>query len=73
MVPAAGQPKQDLVLPFSSVWKTTTIPAAKVACTLETSAGEATVRTAGAASTKTPSTKPIDEEEDEEGDEASSG
>lgn len=43
-----GKPKVDLVLPFASVWKTTAVPAATIACTLMTGAGEATVRTAGA-------------------------
>jgi hypothetical protein len=42
-----GQPRQDLSLPFASVWKTTVIPSARIACTLTTSAGSATVRTAG--------------------------
>jgi hypothetical protein len=59
----AGKPKQDLELPFETVWRTTAIPAAKVACTLTTGAGEATVRTAGAMK-KTP--PPIDEEQEEE-------
>ncbi len=44
----AGRPKQDLVLPFASIWRTTTSPAAKIACTVENSAGSATVKTAGA-------------------------
>lgn len=43
-----GQPEKRLELPFASVWKTTAIPSAKIACTLTTSAGEATVKTAGA-------------------------
>lgn len=43
-----GQPQKTLELPFASVWKTTAIPSAKIACTLTTSAGEATVKTAGA-------------------------
>jgi hypothetical protein len=59
----AGKPKQDLELPFDTVWRTTAIPAAKVACTLTTGAGKATVRTA-AALKKTP--PPIDEEQEEE-------
>ncbi len=42
-----GQPEVELVLPFASVWKTTVVPAATIACTLTTSAGEATVQTAG--------------------------
>ena len=36
----AGKPKQDLELPFYTIWKTTAVPAAKIACTLTTSAGE---------------------------------
>lgn len=43
-----GKPKEDLVLPFMSIWKSTAVPSVKVACTLKTSAGEATVRTQGA-------------------------
>lgn len=42
-----GRPKQDLKLPFVSIWRTTATPAARMACTIETAAGEATVRTAG--------------------------
>jgi len=58
----AGKPKQNLVLPFYTVWKTTAIPKAKVSCTLTTSAGEATARTAGALGKVSP---PIDEEAEE--------
>jgi hypothetical protein len=43
----AGQPKEDLTLPFASIWRTTSKPAAKISCTVETSAGTATVSTAG--------------------------
>ena len=64
---AGGKPKQDLELPFYTVWKTTAIPAARVACTLTTSAGEATVRTAGGLKKVSP---PIDEEAEEEAEEA---
>jgi hypothetical protein len=63
---AGGKPKQDLVLPFYTVWKTTAVPAATVACTLTTSAGEAGVRTAGALKKISP---PIDEEAEEENEE----
>jgi hypothetical protein len=59
----AGKPKQDLELPFETVWRTTAIPAAKVACTLTTNAGKATVRTAGALQNIPP---PIDEQQEEE-------
>jgi len=44
----AGRPKQDLVLPFATIWRTTATPAARIACTVENSAGAATVKTAGA-------------------------
>jgi hypothetical protein len=44
----AGQPKEELRLPFASIWRTTANPAAKIACTIENSGGAATVRTAGA-------------------------
>jgi len=59
----AGKPKQDLVLPFETVWRTTSPPGAKVACTLTTSAGKATARTAAALRSIPP---PIDEEAEEE-------
>lgn len=63
----AGKPKQDLELPFYTVWKTTAIPAATIACTLTTAAGKATVRTHGALGKISP---PINEEEEEENQEA---
>jgi hypothetical protein len=43
----SGRPAEPLVLPFTSIWRTTATPAAKVICTIETAAGSATVRTAG--------------------------
>jgi hypothetical protein len=43
----SGRPKQDLNLPFVSIWRTTGKPAAHMSCTVETAAGSATVRTAG--------------------------
>jgi len=58
----AGKPKQDLVLPFFTVWRTTDVPSAKIRCTLETGAGEATVRTQAALPDRSP---PIDEEAEE--------
>jgi hypothetical protein len=64
---AGGKPKQDLKLPFYTIWKTTAVAAATVACTLTTSAGEATVRTSGALKRISP---PIDEEAEEENEEA---
>lgn len=63
---AGGKPKRTLKLPFYTVWKTTGVPAAKLACTLTTSAGEATVATAGALKKAPP---PIDEEAEEENEE----
>jgi hypothetical protein len=63
---AGGKPKQDLVLPFYTVWKTSAAPAAEVSCALTTSAGEATARTAGELPTFPP---PIDEEAEEENEE----
>jgi len=58
----AGKPKHDLLLPFYTIWKTTTAPKAALSCTLTTSAGEATVRTAGSLPKLPP---PIDEEAEE--------
>lgn len=58
----AGKPKKDLVLPFFTVWRTTDVPAAKIGCTLETGAGEATAATHAALADRTP---PIDEEAEE--------
>lgn len=54
-----GRPPREVKLPFYSVWKTQQVPAATISCTLETSAGEATTRTAGALPKVSP---PIDEE-----------
>jgi hypothetical protein len=59
----AGKPKQDLQLPFFTVWKTTKVPAAGLSCTLETSAGQATVQTQAALKKRSP---PIDEQAEEE-------
>jgi hypothetical protein len=59
----AGKPKKDLQLPFFTIWKTTKVPAADLACTLETSAGEATVSTRAALKKRSP---PIDEQAEEE-------
>jgi hypothetical protein len=42
-----GPPKKDLVLPFTTIWKATKVPAVEIACTLTTSAGGATVETSG--------------------------
>jgi hypothetical protein len=63
-----GKPKQDLELPFYTVWKANgVVPSAKLACTLTTSAGKATVRTAGTLPKISP---PINEELEEEREEA---
>lgn len=58
-----GQPKQDLVLPFASVWKTTAIPAANISCEITTGAGKASVNTSGALDKRS---EPITEDEDED-------
>jgi hypothetical protein len=58
----AGKPKRDLELPFFTLWRTTDVPSAKLACTLETGAGSATVRTRAALPDRSP---PIDEEAEE--------
>lgn len=42
---AGGKPTRDLDLPFFTIWKTTTAPAATVSCALTTNAGEATATT----------------------------
>jgi hypothetical protein len=58
----AGKPKQDLVLPFETIWRTTSPPGAKVDCTLTTSAGKTTARAGEALQSVPP---PIDEEAEE--------
>ncbi|HEY6730155.1 MAG TPA: hypothetical protein VI039_03930 [Solirubrobacterales bacterium] len=55
----AGKPKQDLELPFFTIWRSTDVPAAKFRCQLETGAGAATVGTEASLADRTP---PIDEE-----------
>ena len=57
----SGPPAEALELPFYVVWRATKAPAVEVECTLETSAGAATVATAGEMDEVGP---PIDEEED---------
>jgi len=59
----AGKPEKDLELPFFTIWRTTQVPAAAIACTLETGAGEATVKTKVALKKRSP---PIDEQAEEE-------
>jgi hypothetical protein len=61
---AGGKP--TIELPFYTVWKTTSVPAAAIACTLTVSAGKATVRAEGALKKAPP---PIDEEAEEENEE----
>ena len=63
---SGGRPKRNLALPFYTVWKAKATPAAKIACTLTTSAGKATVHTAGKLKKVSP---PIDEEAEEEAEE----
>lgn len=58
----AGKPKRDMKLPFYSIWRSTVVPKAKVACTITTAAGKATVETAGELKRLPP---PIDEEAEE--------
>jgi hypothetical protein len=43
----SGRPRDDLKLPFVSIWRTTAKSAARMSCTIETAAGSATVATAG--------------------------
>jgi hypothetical protein len=59
----AGKPKQDLELPFFTIWRTTDVPSAKFRCALETGAGTATVATEAALAKQSP---PIDEEAEEQ-------
>lgn len=59
----AGKPKQDLELPFFTIWKATAPPAAAISCTLTTGAGTSTVHTDVALAKVSP---PIDEEAEEE-------
>lgn len=54
-----GKPKQDLALPFFTIWRTTDVPSAEFSCELETSAGTATVSAEAAMAKRSP---PIDEE-----------
>lgn len=58
----AGKPKKELVLPFFTIWKTTAVPAAEIACALTTSAGTARVSSQAALAKTSP---PIDEEAEE--------
>jgi hypothetical protein len=57
-----GKAKATVELPFYTVWKSTKVPNAKIACTLTVAAGKATVKTAGAMRHTSPA---IDEEAEE--------
>jgi hypothetical protein len=57
-----GKPKQDLELPFFTIWRSTDVPSAEISCELETSAGTSTVSTEAALAERSP---PIDEEAEE--------
>ena len=53
-----GPPAKDLVLPFTAIWRATTVPTFEISCELTTSGGEASVRTGGTISRRP---DPIDE------------
>jgi hypothetical protein len=57
-----GSPKQDMELPFFTIWRSQDVPSAKIACTLKTDDGGSTADTEVAFSQHTP---PIDEEAEE--------
>jgi hypothetical protein len=59
----SGKPEKDLELPFFTIWRTTKVPAAAIACELETSAGKSSVTTQVALQKRSP---PIDEQAEEE-------
>jgi hypothetical protein len=42
-----GRPRKPIELGFAALWRTSTTPSARIACTLQNAAGAATVRTAG--------------------------
>ncbi|HEY2053761.1 MAG TPA: hypothetical protein VGH14_07490 [Solirubrobacterales bacterium] len=58
----AGKAKTSVVLPFYTVWKSTKVPKAQIACRLEIAAGKATVETEASLPRISP---PIDEEAEE--------
>ncbi|HWW66398.1 MAG TPA: hypothetical protein VNY83_00305 [Solirubrobacterales bacterium] len=43
----AGRPRKPLTLAFTSIWRTTSTPAARIACSVTTGAGTATTAVAG--------------------------
>lgn len=57
-----GKAPATVELPFYTIWKSKKVPAAQVACTLETKLGKATVETEGSLPHVSP---PIDEEAEE--------
>lgn len=57
-----GKAPSTVELPFYAIWKSKKAPAAKIACTLETKLGKATVKTEGSLPRVSP---PIDEEAEE--------
>lgn len=58
----AGKPKQDLVLPFFTIWRTQDVPSAEIGCELETRAGTSSVSAEAALAQRSPL---IDEEAEE--------
>jgi len=42
-----GPPAEELVLPFATIWRATKLPGIEISCMVTTSAGSATVETAG--------------------------
>jgi hypothetical protein len=58
-----GKAKTTVELPFYTIWKSQKVPAAQIACTLETKLGKATVKTEGSLPRTSP---PINEEAEEE-------
>jgi hypothetical protein len=58
-----GNATAAVELPFYTIWKTTRVPAAAIACTFKSGAGKATVETEGSLPKISP---PIDEEAEEE-------
>jgi hypothetical protein len=58
-----GKAKTTVELPFYTIWKSKSAPAAQISCTLETKLGKATVETEGSLPHTSP---PINEEAEEE-------
>ena len=72
-----GKPEQDLELPFFTIWRTTDVPSAEIACELETSAGTSTVGTEVALAQRSPlideEAEALKAEEEEEAEEEAEG